>query len=43
VLDPAPSCHATVVACILDPCHHQHAACVEGQCTIMPDGALPIF
>jgi hypothetical protein len=35
VLDPEPSCKATMVACILDPCHHQHAACVEGVCTIM--------
>ena len=42
-LDPEPSCHATVVACILDPCHHQQAACVEGACTIMPDGSSPTF
>ncbi len=35
VLDPAPSCHATVVACILDPCHHQRPACVEGACAIV--------
>lgn len=36
-LDPDPSCHATMVACILDPCHHQHPACVDGACTIVND------
>ena len=34
-LDPEPSCRATVVACILDPCHHQRAACVDGTCAIV--------
>lgn len=37
VLDPEPSCHATMVACILDPCHHQHPACVNGVCSIVND------
>ncbi len=37
VLDPEPSCHATMVACILDPCHHQHPACVNGVCSIVKD------
>jgi hypothetical protein len=37
MLDPEPSCHATMVACILDPCHHQHPACVNGACAIVDD------
>ncbi len=36
-LDPEPSCHAAMVYCILDPCHHQHPACVNGVCAIMDD------
>jgi hypothetical protein len=35
MLDPEPACHAVVVACILDPCHHQHAACIDGTCAIV--------
>jgi hypothetical protein len=37
LLDPDPSCHATMVACILDPCHHQHPACLEGVCAVVDD------
>lgn len=37
VLDPEPGCHATQVACILDPCHHQHPACVDGTCSVIDD------
>jgi len=37
MLDPDPSCHATVVACILDPCHHQYPACVNGTCSLVQD------
>jgi hypothetical protein len=37
VLDPLPACHAPQVACILDPCHHQHAACIDGTCGIVSD------
>ena len=35
VLDPDPSCHAPMVACFAEPCHHQHPECVNGLCAIV--------
>lgn len=35
VLDPDPSCHATMVACFMDPCHHKKAACINGLCQLV--------
>jgi hypothetical protein len=35
VLDPDPSCHATIVACFMNPCHHKQAACINGLCQLI--------
>lgn len=34
-LDPDPSCHAPMVACFVDPCHHRHSECITGLCTLV--------
>lgn len=36
-LDPDPSCHGPLVACILDPCRAKHPACVNGGCALVDD------
>ena len=33
-LEPDPSCHATIVACFVDPCLNKQSACINGFCSL---------
>jgi hypothetical protein len=34
-----PKCNGTIVQCFVAPCLNKHAACVNGDCVVVPDGA----
>jgi len=34
-----PKCNGTIVQCFIAPCLNKHAACVNGDCVVVPDGA----
>ena len=34
-----PKCNGTIVQCLVAPCLNKRAACVEGNCVVVPDGA----
>jgi hypothetical protein len=34
-----PKCSGTIVQCFVAPCLNKHAACVNGDCVVVPDGA----
>jgi hypothetical protein len=34
-----PKCNGTIVQCLVAPCLNKRAACVEGNCVVVSDGA----
>ena len=36
-----PKCNGTIVQCFVAPCLNKHAACVNGDCVVVANGAAP--